>query len=872
MIEKRYNSHEIEKACLVEWKKNKIFKYSCKNNTDKFSIMMPPPNITGSLHMGHALTFTLQDILIRFNKKLGKEVLWQCGTDHAGIATEIIVERELQKQKITKKKIGRKKFIEKIWNWKSKYGDLIINQMNKLGTCVDWSRSRFTMDDGLSKSVNKVFISLYNEGIIYKDKRLVNWDPKLQTAISDLEVNQKEVEGKMWYIKYDVIDSPDKIIVATTRPETIFADSAIAIHSKNKNLSKFTGKYALIPILKKKIPIILDDYADPTKGSGAVKITPSHDFNDFKIGKKHNLEVINIFDKFANLNNLTPKEYRGMNRFDARKKIIQFLKETGTLHEEKNNLMTIPVGDRSGEIIEPYLTEQWFCDAKKLAKPIKKFIKNSKIRFHPSNWINSFNYWIDNIEPWCISRQIWWGHRIPVWYTDCGKIIVEENYEKAYAKAKKILKTDKLNLIQEDDVLDTWFSSALWPFSSLGWPKKNNDIKNFYPSSVLVTGFDIIFFWVARMVMMGIHFMKEIPFKNIYIHPLVKDQFGKKMSKSKGNVIDPLDLIDLYGSDALRFTLVSLSTQGRDIKLSNKLVEQNRNFITKIWNSARFYELNEFSHNKKFKPQNSKLHINQWIYSQYIILQKKIIKNIMEYKFNFASNNLYHFIWSDFCDLYIEFLKPYLKKKENFNEISNMFAWVFKNLLILSNPFIPFITDEISRKLHFTNSYSLFNENLPKMMKIKNEKNKASFKKLVIFIKNLRSSMKENNISKIKNGKLYYFSERKNEINFLNDNFIILESIFELQSLEFFNEKDTNIKSFISSELKFCFLVDEDNSSDFKIKKQIQFYQNEIKFFTKKLSNDDFLNKAPKKIVTEQKKKLDLANKNLSLLINSLKN
>ena len=716
-LEKRFSFKEVENEFIYEWNKDKIFEFKSSKNSNTFCIMMPPPNVTGSLHMGHALTFTLQDILIRFNKKLGKDVLWQPGTDHAGIATEIVVEKQIvEKNGVSKKQIGREKFLKKIWEWKKISGNKIVDQLRRLGTSVDWSISRFTMDEGLSLSVKKVFIELFNKGLIYQDKRLVNWDTVLETAVSDLEVNQKEIEGTLWFIKYKIYEDDEFITVATTRPETMFGDAAIAVHPQNKKLNKYIGKKANIPFSKKLIPIIADKYADPKKGSGAVKITPAHDFNDFLIGKKHNLDFINIFNKNAKLNENVPKKFFGLDRYKARDLILKNLKKLGLLEKQTKNKMVLPIGERSGSVIEPFMTKQWFVDSKKLCEDVKKIIKKDELKFFPSSWMNTFKYWIENIEPWCISRQIWWGHRIPVWYSDKNTKIAAENFD----EAKKILKKKRPNekiSHQDNDVLDTWFSSALWPFSTLGWPNKNSLLKKYYPTNVLVTGFDIIFFWVARMVMMGLFFMKKIPFQNIYIHPLVRDENGEKMSKSKGNVIDPLELIELYGADSLRYTLVNLSTQGRDIKLSNKLVENSRNFITKLWNVARFSQFNKFSFNKNYNFEKNKLPINDWILKRYEETQKNVIKHLNNFKFNLLVQELYHFIWNDFCDVYIELSKIYLKDKKNFDEISNNFSYVFKLVLNLINPVIPFVSEKISKDLNYVKS-SLFSEKFV----IKNEK------------------------------------------------------------------------------------------------------------------------------------------------------
>ena len=865
MLEKRFNFSETEAKCLDYWSENQIFSFNNDENKKPFCIMMPPPNVTGSLHMGHALTFTLQDILVRFQKKLNKNVLWQPGTDHAGIATEIVVEKMIQKEsKLSKAELGRSKFIEKIWNWKEESGDKIINQMKRLGTSVDWNVSRFTMDKGLSDSVKEVFIDLYNRGLIYKDKRLVNWDPKLGTALSDLEVNQIEKVGKMWFIKYQLEKSKENIVIGTTRPETIFGDSGIAIHPKNKKLNHLIGKKALIPILNKSIPIFADEYADPEKGSGAVKITPAHDFNDFEIGKKHDLEFVNILDKTASLNKNTPKEYQGLNRFVARKKLISELKKNNKILKIVNNKMFLPVGDRSDEIIEPLLTFQWFLDTKKISVKVKKAIKEKKIVFHPNSWINTFKYWIENIEPWCISRQIWWGHRIPIWYSNNGLKIAAKSEAEAIDILKLKDETDKI-LYQDEDVLDTWFSSALWPFSTLGWPKNNKLLKNFYPSNVLVTGFDIIFFWVARMVMMGLEFMNEVPFKNIYIHPLVKDEKGQKMSKSKGNVIDPLDLIEKYGSDALRFTLTNLSTQGRDIKLSDKLVENSRNFITKIWNVARFSQFNKFKYEKEFYPKKCELPVNNWILSRFFETQNKVIKNLENFKFNLMISELYQFIWSDFCDFYIELSKNYLKEDKNKKEISNVFNFVFSRSLNLINPVIPFITEKLGKELGFIED-SFYKTNLHIDLKFKvKSKEIGDFKKLIELIKKIRFEIGNNK----SNFSLYILSEDR--VMWIDENIFLLTSIFKFQSVEYKKKvinETKNSKILVIFGLKFI-IVPSGNSKfiDQKsLSKKILFYKNEINFFNKKLKNNEFLNKAPSKIIEQHKFKLEEAKKNLKLL------
>ena len=865
MLDKRLNFIEIEKKILAKWEKEKIFSFKDSDKSKPYTIIMPPPNVTGSLHMGHALTFTLQDILIRFNKKLGMNVLWQPGTDHAGIATEILVEKKLiSDKKKNKNDLGREEFLKQIWEWKEKSGNKIVDQLQKLGTAVDWSISKFTLDEECSNAVKEAFIQLFNDGYIYQDERLVNWDPKLQTAISDLEVNQKEVDGSLWFFKYYIKETDDFIEVATTRPETMFGDVAIAVHPKNRALKSYIGKKAIIPLTERHVHIIADEYADPSKGSGAVKITPAHDFNDFLIAKKHNLNFINIFDKQAKFNSFVPDKFTGMDRYEARKSIIKVLKENGQLTKIENNKMFVPVGERTGEVIEPLLTKQWFLDSKKLCNQVLKSIKKKEITFHPESWMNTFKHWINNIEPWCISRQIWWGHRIPIWYTDDGhKIAAKDlNHAKDILKKKRI--KGKISH-QESDVLDTWFSSALWPFSTLNWPQKNKILSKYYPSDVLVTGFDIIFFWVARMIMMGLFFMKKIPFKNIYIHPLVKDEKGEKMSKSRGNVIDPIEMTKIYGSDSLRFTLANLSTQGRDIKLSNKLVENSRNFITKIWNVARFYEFNDFSLDKKYNFKNNKLPINNWIIFRFNETKRKILKNLSEYKFNLLLNELYHFVWNDFCDLYLEFCKIYLKDEKNKKEISSNFSQLFKSILNFLNPIIPFVTEEISFKLKFTNN-SLFSESFDDNFFSKNKisaKEITNFNKFINLVKDIRSEFTGKTLTK---SSLLIFSKIK--VPWIDDNSILLQSLFNFNEITY-RTLNHESKFIISSKIKFN--VSENGQTiieESKIEKKIEFYEKEIIFFEKKLNNKNFVDKAPTKVVEENKKKLVEAKKNLEFLKN----
>src|SRR3569832_305120 len=617
MLEKTFDPKSVEPRLYDAWEASGAFspdrRLAQNPDAEPFSIVIPPPNVTGSLHIGHALNNTLQDVLTRFERMRGKAALWLPGTDHAGIATQMVVERMLAEQgNIGRREMGRDAFVAKVWEWKAESGGTIVRQLRRLGASCDWSRERFTLDEGLSAAVRKVFVRLYKEGLLYRDKRLVNWDPRFQTAISDLEVIQKETDGAYYHFAYPYADGSGEIVVATTRPETMLGDTVVAVHPTDERYRDSIGKLLDHPITGRQIPVVADEYADPDKGSGAVKITPAHDFNDFEVGKRHGLEMINIFDAHAALNELVPAEYRGIDRFVARKAIVAKMEELGLLREIEKVKHQVPHGDRSDVVIEPWLTDQWYVDAWTLAQPAIKAVETGETVFVPKNWEKTYFEWLRNIQPWCVSRQLWWGHRIPAWYGPDGKVFVEESEPEAKAAALTHNNKDKL-LSQDEDVLDTWFSSALWPFSTLGWPEETPDLKRFYPTTILVTGFDIIFFWVARMMMDGIHFMGEAPFKRVFINALVRDEKGAKMSKSKGNVMDPLLLIDEFGADALRFTMVAMSGQARDIKLSKQRIEGYRNFGTKLWNAARFCQMNECRRVEGFDPGKVELTLNRWI-------------------------------------------------------------------------------------------------------------------------------------------------------------------------------------------------------------------------------------------------------------------
>jgi valyl-tRNA synthetase len=740
MIEKTYQPAEIEGRMSRAWENAGAFKAGRpeRRDAEPFTIVIPPPNVTGSLHMGHALNNTLQDILCRFERMRGRDVLWQPGTDHAGIATQMVVERQLMERKEpSRRDMGRAEFLERVWQWKAESGGTIVNQLKRLGASCDWSRERFTMDEGLSRAVAKVFVELYNQGLIYKDKRLVNWDPKLLTAISDLEVQQVEVKGNLWHLRYPlegVSFDPDNpasyIVVATTRPETMLGDTAVAVNPDDERYRHLVGKNAVLPLVGRLIPIVADEYSDPEKGSGAVKITPAHDFNDFEVGRRHSLPSISVLNQEARLTLSANEDYlrglpeaalilaeelEGKDRFVARKLIVAKLEEAGFLDKIEPNTHMVPHGDRSGVVIEPYLTDQWYVDAKTLAEPAIAAVRSGETVFVPKNWEKTYFEWMENIQPWCISRQLWWGHQIPAWYGPDGRVFVAETEDEAVgralgyyveqgvitpeqgeAMARDAARRDGF-ITRDEDVLDTWFSSALWPFSTLGWPDDTTDVERYYPTNVLVTGFDIIFFWVARMMMMGLHFMKDVPFPTVYIHALVRDEKGAKMSKSKGNVIDPLHLIDDYGADALRFTLAAMAAQGRDIKLSTQRVEGYRNFATKLWNASRFAEMNGCALPDGFDPSSAQETLNRWIAHETARATREVTEAILAYRFNDAAGTIYRFVWNVYCDWYLELAKPVLMGADSpaKAETQASIAWARDEILKLLHPFMPFITEEL---------------------------------------------------------------------------------------------------------------------------------------------------------------------------------
>ncbi len=723
MLEKTYDSAATEPKIADIWEKAQAFKAGAgsKPGADPFAVVIPPPNVTGSLHMGHALNNTIQDIMVRFERMRGKNVLWQPGMDHAGIATQMVVERQLmERQEPNRHEMGREKFVERIWQWKEESGGLIFNQLRRLGASCDWSRERFTMDEGLSKAVLEVFVTLYKEGLIYKDKRLVNWDPKLQTAISDIEVEQREIKGHLWHFRYPLegvafdAENPDTyIVVATTRPETMLGDSGIAVNPEDPRYQSRIGKNAVLPLVGRALPIVGDDYADPESGSGAVKITPAHDFNDAEVGKRNNLRKINIMSPVATIllqdnedfaEGLTPsaeldaliERFHDQDRFKARKAIVEMMEEGGYLEKIEDHTHMVPHGDRGGVPIEPLLTDQWYVNAAEMAKPAIASVREGRTAIVPKTWEKTYYDWMENIQPWCISRQLWWGHQIPAWYGPDGTIFVEKSEAEALTAAQKHY-GEPTSLTRDCDVLDTWFSSALWPFSTLGWPDKTPELDTYYQTDVLVTGFDIIFFWVARMMMMGLHFMKEEPFHTVYVHALVRDKNGAKMSKSKGNVINPLDLIDEYGADALRFSLAIMAAQGRDVKLDPARIAGYRNFGTKLWNATRFAQMNGVSRQPDFKPEDAKLAVNRWILTELTRATRAITEGITTYRYNDAASSAYRFVWNQFCDWYLELLKPIFMgdDEDAKREAQACAAYCLDEIYKLLHPFMPFMTEEL---------------------------------------------------------------------------------------------------------------------------------------------------------------------------------
>ena len=860
MLEKYYQPSLVEDKIYKTWENDGDFK-PLESSSDAYSIVIPPPNVTGTLHMGHALNNTLQDILVRFYRMQGKSVLWQPGTDHAGIATEMVVERELKKREINKKDLSREQFIEHVWEWKNQSGNEIINQLKRLGCSCDWSRERFTLDEGLSKAVRFVFVKLYNDKLIYKDKRLSNWDPKLKTTISDLEVIQKEVKGSLWYIDYK-LENEDKVItIATTRPETMLGDTAIAVHPEDERFKDFVGKYAYIPIINKKIIIIADEYVKVDQGSGAVKITPAHDFNDYEIGKRHNLEVINIFNENAELNENCPIEYQNLDRFKAREKIVNELETIGALNKVEENIHTVPYGDRSGEVVEPWLTDQWFVNAKKLSLNAIDKVKTKETIFVPQNWEKTYFDWMENIQPWCISRQLIWGHQIPAWYGPDGEIFVAENSDDAHKIARERYKKD-VKLVQDEDVLDTWFSSALWPFSTLGWPDETPEFEKFYPTSTLVTGFDIIFFWVARMMMMGLYFTNKVPFSEVYVHALVRDEKGQKMSKSKGNVIDPLILMDEFGADSLRMTLCSMAAQGRDIKLSKQRVEGYRNFITKIWNAVKLCEMNECLY-VDFEIKNTQNIFNLWILNELEICRKKTEQSIKDYKFNEAANALYKFTWSIFCDWYLEITKIIYSSNDKIiiNETKQITSLVLSKILVMLHPIMPFFTEHVwdqATNILEKGSQRISRSQWPQKLDFESN-NSEKVNLFINLISSIRSTRAELNVPVKSKVKISYSNVSSDLEEIIEKNKEIIISLTRSDSFEKeeFSKDEGMVQVIFNDGLIYLSLkgIIDFEEEKRRLQKNLKKTELELTKIHSKLNDKNFINNAPEEIILEQKER-----------------
>ena len=903
-MEKTFNPHKIEQACYKHWEAQGLFAPS--GTGEPYCILLPPPNVTGNLHMGHAFQHTIMDALTRYHRMKGDNTLWQVGTDHAGIATQMVVERQLNANGQTRHDLGREKFIERVWDWKEESGGNITQQMRRLGASADWSREVFTMDDSLSAAVQEVFITLYDEGLIYRGKRLVNWDPALLTAVSDLEVINEDEDGFMWHVRYPLTDGSGSIVVATTRPETMLGDSAVAVHPDDERYQALIGKTITLPLSGRDIPIIADDYVDPEFGTGCVKITPAHDFNDYEMGKRHSLPIINILNDDASINNEAPEQYIGLDRFAARKQIVADLDAQGALVEVKPHKLKVPRGDRSGVVIEPYLTDQWYVAVESLAKPAIEAVESGEIKFVPENWNKTYYQWMNNIQDWCISRQLWWGHRIPAWFDEAGKIYVGKNEQEVRAKHGL---DDSIILRQDDDVLDTWFSSALWPFATMGWPEKTPELDTFVPSSVLVTGFDIIFFWVARMVMMTKKFTGKIPFKEIYITGLIRDENGDKMSKSKGNVLDPIDLIDgieleplvtkrtsgmmnpkdakkiekatrkqfanginAYGTDALRFTFTSMASTSRDINFDMGRVEGYRNFCNKIWNATRFVLMNTEDFDTGNTGNEITLSVfDKWIWSSLQDTVQQVETAISQYRFDVASQNLYEFTWNQFCDWYLELSKAVLNSKTTSEAekrgTRHTLINVLEHLMRVLHPIMPFITDEIWQKvkpLSVNNSEakSIMSDVFPEVdAKRKNADAEADIEWVKAFVVGIRNIRGEMDIAPSKKLSVMLNNTSDTDKQRVKSSLEYLTLLAKLESVEVLAPDATTpaCATALVGEMEIMIpmagLIDKEAELA-RLSKAAEKLQGDMKRTQGKLGNESFVSKAPAAVIDKEKAKL----------------
>ncbi len=874
MLDKTFNPTTVEGIISQKWEDKKLFACQPNSNKPPFSVIIPPPNVTGNLHIGHALNNSVQDLLCRFKRMKGFDVLWQPGMDHAGIATQMVVERQLAKSGISRHDLGREKFIEKVWEWKAESGGQIFKQLRRLGASCDWDRERFTMDEGLSRAVLKIFVKMYKDGLIYKDKRLVNWDSKLQTAISDLEVIEKETIGKMWYFKYVVEENPNEfIMIGTTRPETLFGDTAVAVNAEDERYKHLIGKNVLIPIINKPIPVVADIHADPTKGTGAVKITPAHDFNDFEVGKRHNLPMVNILTKEAKLNENVPEKYQGMTPIQARDLVLEDIKALGLYDHEEDNPMVIPYGDRSDVIIEPWLTDQWFVDAPKLAVKAIEAVKEGDMQFVPQNWENTYFEWMNNIQPWCISRQLWWGHQVPVWYGPDGAQFCEETEQEALQAAQNHY-GHPTELKRDTDVLDTWFSSGLWAFSTLGWPDDTVELSRYYPTSVLVTAFDIIFFWVARMMMMSMYAMGQVPFRQCYIHGLVRDEQGRKMSKSKGNGIDPLEMCDKYGTDALRFALLIQAGHGRDVLMSDNRVEAYRNFTTKIWNAARFCEMNSCQTDADFDISSVESPISKWILSKLQKVSVSVSDSIDNFSFNEASNTIYHFIWDEFCNTYLELIKPILfdENSSQKSEIQHITAFVFENILKILQPFMPFISEELWSKTK-DRANMIMEESWPEFNQFNFEKEESDLDWVLSLTSLIRSTRSDVHIPPASRITLEIKDISADKKDLIADFTTTIKSLCRIEEICFVSETTPESASCvfegISLSIPLSGLIDLSSEKE-KINKEIENLSSFITRNQAMLNNPDFVSKAPEKVVSDKRTAIEKAQTDIEKLKENL--
>lgn len=902
-MEKTYQPQQLENHWYKTWEERGYF--APQGDGEPYCIVIPPPNVTGRLHMGHGFQNAIMDALIRYHRMLGRQTLWQVGTDHAGIATQMVVERQLNAAGSSRQEIGRDAFVDKVWDWKEESGGIITQQIRRLGSSIDWNRERFTMDSQLSKVVEKAFIQLYDEGLIYRGNRLVNWDPKLLTAISDLEVVSEEEDGFMWHFRYPIDGTDQYVTIATTRPETLLGDSAIAVHPEDERYSALVGKSVNLPLCDRQIPIVADDYVDPAFGTGCVKITPAHDFNDYEVGKRHDLDIINVFNKDASINEEAPEAYRGLDRFDARKKIVADLDALGLVEKIEPHKLKVPRGDRSGVVIEPYLTHQWYVAIQSLADPAIKAVEDGDIEFVPKNWENTYFAWMRNIQDWCISRQLWWGHRIPAWYDDEGKVYVAPTESEA---REKYSIPEEVNLQQDPDVLDTWFSSGLWTFSTLGWPDEREFFDKFHPTDVLVTGFDIIFFWVARMIMMTLKFTGEIPFKKVYITGLVRDENGQKMSKSKGNILDPIDLIDGieledllekrtadmmqpqlkakieqatkdafpdgiagYGTDALRFTFYSLATTGRDIKFDLGRTEGFRNFCNKIWNAARYVLMNTEDKVIAQSLDVAELSIaDRWIISRFEKANSSVQSAMADYRFDLASQTLHEFIWNEYCDWYVELSKPIL-----WDEEANPAAAATTRLVLVSvleqslrllHPFMPYITEEVWQKIapmagrEVSSDDSIMLAAYPSLTGANDqeaEQHVEWIKGVIEAVRNIRGEM---DISPAKNINMFLRSKSNDDQQRLQSYRPYLQKLAKLESIEWLDSAQdapaaaTGIYKELEILVPLAGLIDVD-AEQARLNKEIAKLEGGLKAVTGKLSNAKFVENAPDAVVAKEKEK-----------------